>query len=462
MDPKVIIIGGGLAGSEAAWQLAEEGVSVRLYEMRPVRSTPAHKTGSLAELVCSNSFRSAQIQNAVGLLKEEMGLLGSLIMRCALAHRVPAGSALALDREGFAQAVTQALAKHPRIEVCREEIRSLTELREEWKVPILLATGPLTSDALSRAITSLTQSDYLYFYDSIAPIVEAESINLGIAFRASRYGKGSADYLNCPLNREEYEKFVGELLNAEKVPIKEFDQPKFFEGCLPVEVMAERSPRALSFGPMKPVGLTDPRTGKRPYAVVQLRRDDLHGNLYNLVGFQTRMKYPEQKRIFRMIPGLENAEFVRLGSMHRNTFINSPQLLTPQLELRDHPGIYFAGQMIGVEGYVESSAMGLYAGLALAQALQGKKIAPPTPRTALGALIRHVTEANPKGFQPMNVNFGIFEIPQELRRKDHRELLARKSLEEIKAWNPKSKDSWITSKTKGNTPPIPLKTTVTT
>lgn len=462
MEPKVIIIGGGLAGSEAAWQLAEEGIPVRLYEMRPGRSTPAHQTGSLAELVCSNSFRSAQIHNAVGLLKAEMALLDSLIMSCAFAHRVPGGSALAIDRGGFAQAVTQSLVQHPRVEIIREEVRSLSMLRDRWKVPLLIASGPLTSDALSREICSLTQSDHLYFYDSIAPIVEAESINLEVTFRASRYGKGSADYINCPFLKEDYEKFIEALLDSEKVPIKEFDQPKFFEGCLPVEVMAERGPRALSFGPMKPVGLTDPRTGKRPYAVVQLRQDDLHGNLYNLVGFQTRMKYPEQKRIFRMIPGLENAEFVRLGSMHRNTFINSPQLLTPQLELRDHPGIYFAGQMIGVEGYVESSAMGLYAGLALAQALRGQKILPPTPQTALGALIRHVTEANPKRFQPMNVNFGIFDIPQELRRKDRRDCLAQRSLEDIKAWNPKSKDSWITSKMKGNTPPIPLKTTVTT
>ncbi|MDX1386666.1 MAG: methylenetetrahydrofolate--tRNA-(uracil(54)-C(5))-methyltransferase (FADH(2)-oxidizing) TrmFO, partial [bacterium] len=324
------------------------------------------------------------------------------------------------------------------------------------------ATGPLTSESLSKEISRLTQSEYLYFYDSIAPIVEAGSINMNIAFRASRYGKGSADYLNCPLNKEEYERLVRELVNSEKVPIKEFDQPKFFEACLPVEVMAERGSKALAFGPMKPVGLRDPRTGKRPYAVVQLRQDDLHANLYNMVGFQTRMKYPEQKRVFRLIPGLENAEFVRLGSMHRNTFINSPQLLNDQLELKGHSGIFLAGQMIGVEGYVESAATGLYAGLSLIQLLQGKKLVPPSPQTSLGALIRHITEASPKGFQPMNVNFGIFDLPQELRRKDRRELLAQRSLEEIKAWNPKSKNSWITSKTKSNIPPIPLKTTVTT
>ncbi|MDL1873260.1 methylenetetrahydrofolate--tRNA-(uracil(54)-C(5))-methyltransferase (FADH(2)-oxidizing) TrmFO, partial [Deltaproteobacteria bacterium PRO3] len=342
---EVTVVGAGLAGSEAAWQLVGRGHRVRLVEMRPAKKSEAHKTGDFAELVCSNSLRGADLKNAVGLLKEEMRRLGSLVMRSADCNAVPGGGALVVDREGFSKFITEAIRGHPLIELVNEEV---TELDAAPGSPLLIATGPLTSPALAEQIARLTGSEYLYFYDSIAPIVEAESINLDIAFRASRYDKGEADYLNCPMNREEYEAFVAALVAAEKVPTKDFEQPKFFEGCLPVEVMAERGRDTLAFGPMKPVGLIDPRTGRRPHAVVQLRQDDLHATLYNMVGFQTRMKYPEQQRVFRMIPGLERAEFVRLGSMHRNTFIHSPRLLNPRLELKSHPGIYFAGQMIGV------------------------------------------------------------------------------------------------------------------
>jgi methylenetetrahydrofolate--tRNA-(uracil-5-)-methyltransferase len=430
-SPKVRIVGGGLAGSEAAWQLAKRGHQVRLYEMRPQRKSEAHQTGNFAELVCSNSLRGADLKNAVGLLKEEMRRLDSLVMRAADRHAVPGGGALVVDRVGFSDYVTRTLRGHPCIEVVNEEV---VELNEASASPLLVATGPLTSPALAEGIRRLTGSEYLYFYDSIAPIVEADSIDLGVVFRASRYGKGEADYLNCPLNREEYEVFVAALVQAEKVPTKDFEQAKFFEGCLPVEVMAERGRDTLAFGPMKPVGLTDPRSGRRPYAVVQLRQDNLHATLYNMVGFQTRMKYPEQKRIFRMIPGLEGAEFVRLGSMHRNTFLNSPALLNEQLELQRHPGIFLAGQMIGVEGYVESAAMGLYAGIVLQARLEGREIGPPPPVTALGALVRHVTRADPREFQPMNVNFGLLDIPPALSRKERRVELAQRALSELEAW----------------------------
>lgn len=382
-------------------------------------------------MVCSNSLRGADLKNAVGLLKEEMRRLGSLVMRSADCNAVPGGGALVVDREGFSKFITEAIRGHPLIELVNEEV---TELDAAPGSPLLIATGPLTSPALAEQIARLTGSEYLYFYDSIAPIVEAESINLDIAFRASRYDKGEADYLNCPMNREEYEAFVAALVAAEKVPTKDFEQPKFFEGCLPVEVMAERGRDTLAFGPMKPVGLIDPRTGRRPHAVVQLRQDDLHATLYNMVGFQTRMKYPEQQRVFRMIPGLERAEFVRLGSMHRNTFIHSPRLLNPRLELKSHPGIYFAGQMIGVEGYVESAAMGLYSGLVLAERLAGRELPVPPPDTALGALVRHISEASEGDFQPMNVNFGLMEIPPAYRRKEKRLDLARHALDRLENW----------------------------
>ncbi len=430
----VVIVGGGLAGSEAAWQLLQRGWNVALFEMRPQRKTPAHQGENLAELVCSNSFRGADLKNAVGLLKEEMRVLDSLILEVADRHAIPGGGALVLDREGFSEEVTLRLSSHPRLTLYREEVTSLESLKR-FQAPILLASGPLTSEALSAELRKLTDSQFLYFYDSIAPIVSAESIDREFTFSASRWGKGGGDdYLNCPLNREQYEDFVQALLDAEKVPCHEFDVPKFFEGCLPIEVMAERGRRALAFGPMKPAGLTDPRTGRWPYAVLQLRQDDLHAQLYNLVGFQTRMKYPEQKRVFSKIPALRHAEFVRLGSMHRNTFINAPALLNAHLELCEHPGIFLAGQMIGVEGYVESAAMGLYAGFSIAKRLAGASLQSPPPITALGALLRHLLQANPKGFQPMNINFGLFELPPELTKKEQRLALAERALAEIRQW----------------------------
>ncbi len=442
--PEVTIVGAGLAGSEAAWQLASRGHPVRLHEMRPRKKSEAHKTGDFAELVCSNSLRGADLKNAVGLLKEEMRCLDSLIMRSADRNAVPGGGALVVDREGFSKFITETIRGHPLIEVVNEEFTKLNvganlvfALPGEGRTqgsPLLIATGPLTSPALAEQIARLTGSESLYFYDSIAPIVEADSVDMAVAFRASRYDKGEADYLNCPMNKEEYEAFVAALLAAEQVPTKDFEQPKFFEGCLPVEVMAERGRDTLAFGPMKPVGLIDPRTGKRPHAVVQLRQDNLHATLYNMVGFQTRMKYPEQQRVFRRIPGLERAEFVRLGSMHRNTFLNSPRLLSPRLELKSRPGIYFAGQMIGVEGYVESAAMGLYAGLVLAERLGGRDLPVPPPDTALGALVRHISLASETDFQPMNVNFGLMEIPPNYRRKERRLELARHALAQLAEW----------------------------
>jgi methylenetetrahydrofolate--tRNA-(uracil-5-)-methyltransferase len=428
----VTIVGGGLAGCEAAWQLAQRGVGVRLYEMRPGQRTPAHQSDRLAELVCSNSLRAADRQNAVGLLKEEMRVLDSLILRAADRHAIPGGGALVVDREGFSLEITRAISSHPRIQIARKEIDGLDGILGASQSPVLIATGPLTSPALAEEIARRTGADSLYFYDSIAPIVEAGSIDPAVVFRASRYDKGEAAYLNCPMTREEYEGFIDALLAAEKAELAEFDRPLFFEACLPVEVMAERGRHTLAFGPMKPVGLIDPRTGRRPFAVVQLRQDDLHASLYNMVGFQTRMKYPEQTRVFRMIPGLENARFARLGSMHRNTFLNAPRLLDDQLCLKVDPRLHFAGQMIGVEGYVESAAMGLYAGLVLSQKIVGEKTRPPDPTTALGALIRHLTQASPRDFQPMNVNFGLFVLPPGLKRKDRREALADAALHLIR------------------------------
>jgi methylenetetrahydrofolate--tRNA-(uracil-5-)-methyltransferase len=432
--PEVVIVGGGLAGCEAAWQLAERGVSVRLYEMRPEKKTPAHQTANLGELVCSNSFRGADLHNAVGLLKEEMRVLDSLIMTCADAHRIPGGGALVIDREGFSRAVTGSMEDHSNIQILRKEITHLEEIEGCGAIPIVIATGPLTSEALSKEIARLTGSEYLYFYDSIAPIVEADSIDFDKVFRASRYGKGSEDYLNCPLNCDQYLKFVQDLVASEKVPTKDFEQAKFFEGCLPIEVMAERGKMALAFGPMKPVGLTHPKTGERPFAVVQLRQDDLHASLYNMVGFQTRMKYPEQERVFRTLPGLEQARFARLGSMHRNTFLNSPRLLDQDLQLKNHRGIYFAGQITGVEGYVESAVVGLYVGLSLGEQVAGRRLPPPSPRTALGALLRHITQASPQGFQPMNVNFGLMEVPEEIKKKERRKEMIRIALQEMKCY----------------------------
>ncbi|MGH7986031.1 MAG: methylenetetrahydrofolate--tRNA-(uracil(54)-C(5))-methyltransferase (FADH(2)-oxidizing) TrmFO [Candidatus Binataceae bacterium] len=401
MDEVVNVVGGGLAGSEAAWQLACRGIEVRLFEMRPVRMTEAHRTGLLAELVCSNSLRNASLETAVGVLKEEMRRLGSLIIAAADRAAVPAGSALAVDRDDFAGAITAALSTHRRIEIVRQEV---TELPAG---PTIVATGPLTSAALGAAFNLLIGERHLYFYDAIAPIVTAESIDLEIAFRASRYGKGGDDYLNCPLDEAQYDSFVGALLEAEKVALHPFEKPVYFEGCMPIEEMARRGPRTLAFGPMRPVGLTNPRGGRRPFAVVQLRQDDHEGRLYNMVGFQTKMTYGEQRRVLRMIPGLAHAEFVRLGSLHRNTFIDSPRLLLPTLQLRSRPNLFLAGQMIGVEGYVESAAMGLLAGLNAARMLDGMTSVVPPRETALGSLVAYITDSDRQDFQPINANYGL-------------------------------------------------------
>ncbi|MCA8908214.1 MAG: methylenetetrahydrofolate--tRNA-(uracil(54)-C(5))-methyltransferase (FADH(2)-oxidizing) TrmFO, partial [Rhodospirillaceae bacterium] len=410
-DPPIHIVGGGLAGSEAAWQAAEAGVPVVLHEMRPEVATDAHKTDGLAELVCSNSFRSDDAEtNAVGLLHAEMRRCGSLVMASGDAHQVPAGGALAVDRDGFSAAVTAALEAHPLVTIERGEVAGLPP--EAWD-SVIVATGPLTSPALAAAIHALTGEDALAFFDAIAPIVYLDSVDLSKAWYQSRYDKpgpgGSGkDYINCPLDREQYERLIGELLAAPKTEFKEWEGTPYFEGCLPIEVMAERGPETLRFGPMKPVGLTDPHTGRRPYAVVQLRQDNALGTLYNLVGFQTKLKYAEQARVFRLIPGLEEAEFARLGGLHRNTFLNSPRLLDDRLRLKAMPRLRFAGQVTGVEGYVESAAIGLLAGRLAAAERLGRTLAPPPPTTALGALIGHITGgAEAETFQPMNVNFGL-------------------------------------------------------
>ncbi|HHW44359.1 methylenetetrahydrofolate--tRNA-(uracil(54)-C(5))-methyltransferase (FADH(2)-oxidizing) TrmFO [Desulfofundulus thermobenzoicus] len=431
MDQKVTVVGAGLAGAEAAWQLVRQGVPVDLFEMRPRKMTPAHHTGYFAELVCSNSLRAAALENAVGLLKEEMRRLGSLIMQCAGEHRVPAGGALAVDREGFARAVTGVLEGHPLVQVHREEV---TDVPAEEIV--VLATGPLTSSAMARSLRQLTGVEYLYFYDAVAPIVTLESIDMNKVFRSSRYHKGEGEYLNCPMNREEYERFQEALARAERAPRKEFEEEVNFEGCMPIEVLARRGRDTMRYGPLKPVGLIDPRTGRRPYAVVQLRQDNAAGTLYNLVGFQTHLKWDEQKRVFRMIPGLEKAEFVRFGVMHRNTYINAPVLLHPTLECRKRPGLFLAGQMTGVEGYVESAAAGLMAGVNAARLFRGL---PPVvfPReTAHGALAHYITHADPAHFQPMNVTFGLFPpLEKEIKDRKARNLaLSQRALRLLEEW----------------------------
>ncbi len=417
MNP-VKVIGAGLAGSEAVWQLACQGIPVRLYEMRPAKMTPAHQSGDFAELVCSNSLRGASLENAVGLLKEELRRLGSLVMEAADATRVPAGGALAVNRHEFAGMITEKLSNHPLVEVVREEC---TEIPDG---PAIIATGPLTSPALAGRILEFTGKDYFYFYDAAAPIVSGDSINREIVFAASRYGKGDADYLNCPMTKEEYLAFWQELVNAE---VSEAHLPDeraiFFEGCMPVEVLAKRGVDTLRFGTMKPVGVIDPRTGKRPYALVQLRPEDREGRLYNLVGFQTHLKWGEQKRVFRMIPGLENAEFMRYGVMHRNVYINAPTVLKPTLQTKLRDDLFFAGQMTGVEGYVESAAAGWLAGTNCARMLKGQKPLEFPTDTALGALIGYICHADPKYFQPMNVNFGLFApLAEKLRGKKERNL----------------------------------------
>ena len=408
------IIGGGLAGSEAAWQAARRGVRVRLSEMKPQKFSPAHQSPFLGELVCSNSLRAEGRENAVGLLKEEMRRLNSLIMAAALATRVPAGKALAVDRGEFASYITRVLEAEPLIEIIREEVEA-----PDPETTTIIATGPLTSDSLAEALGRLTGQKHLHFYDAIAPIVAAESIDLRKVFRASRYGAGE-DYLNCPFSEAEYAAFYEALTNAEHVPLKSFEEPRYFEGCLPVEIMAARGFRTLLFGPMKPVGLVDPQTGRQPFAVVQLRSENREGTLYNLVGFQTKLKYGEQERVFRLIPGLEQAEFARLGSIHRNTFIHSPGILSSYLNFLQYPRLFLAGQISGVEGYVESAAMGLLAGINAARQIQNRPLVTPPRETALGALIGHLTNTATKDFQPMNVNFGLFlpllgRTPKKLR-----------------------------------------------
>jgi len=409
---KVTIIGAGLAGSEAAWQVAEAGFAVELYEMRPHVMPPAHHTDQFAELVCSNSLRGAAIENAVGLLKEEMRSLNSLIMKAADATKVPAGGALAVDRQAFSKYITDTLKQHPRVTITHQEVTEIPEA-----CPLIIASGPLTSLALSDAIGRMTGSKYLYFYDAAAPILVGESLDMKKIYRASRYGKGDDDYLNCPMNKEEYTNFWHELTSAETVPVKDFEKPIFFEGCMPVEEMASRGIDTLCFGPLKPVGLEHPLTGITPHAVVQLRQDNFAATLYNIVGFQTHLKWPEQERVFRLIPGLEKAEFVRLGVMHRNTFINSPKVLRSTLQMVDNSNVFFAGQITGVEGYVESAASGLMAGLNAARRLAGLELLVFPRETAHGALCQYITNTDAKHFQPMNINFGLLP-PLEQRIKD--------------------------------------------
>jgi methylenetetrahydrofolate--tRNA-(uracil-5-)-methyltransferase len=445
----VRIVGGGLAGAEAAYQLACRGVSVELYEMRPHRMTEAHATGNLGELVCSNSLRSSLLTAPAGVLKEEMRRLDSLVIRMAEGNRVPAGSALAVDRESFARALTQAVEALPKVRIVRQELREIPS------GIVILATGPLTSMALSQHLATLLGSEHLYFYDAISPIVTAESVGMTVAFRASRYAKGDDDYLNLPLTREEYYHFIDALLIAERVPTHSFERFVPFEGCIPIEEIADRGTETLAFGPMRAVGLIDPRTGQRPYAVVQLRQENQEKTLYNLVGFQTKMTYAAQRRVFAMIPGLENAEFVRLGSLHRNTFINSPQHLCPTLQWRQRSSLFFAGQMTGVEGYIESAATGLLAGVNAARLIAEDAPVVPPSTTALGALLRYITDPERKNFQPMNVNFGLLPpLSEPLRKKAKKEMMAQRALADMEAWarNTEGGEAFVPLDTNPNAP----------
>lgn len=416
MPEKLIIIGGGLAGSEAAWQAVRRGIKVLLYEMRPDKLTGAHKTGMLGELVCSNSLRSNDVYSAPGLLKRELSMAGSLIMEAAAAAAVPAGSALAVDREVFSRFISERLEGHPDIEIKRKEVRALPD------TPAIIATGPLTSNAMADALAGLLGGEYLYFYDAIAPIIEAASIDYEKVYRASRYGKGGDDYLNCPMSQDEYEKFYNTLMEADRVTPREFEEQRVFEGCMPIEVMAVRGIDTPRFGPMKPVGLPDPKTGREPYAVVQLRAENRELTAYNMVGFQTRLKWPDQKRVFRLIGGLERAEFLRFGSIHRNTFINSPLFLNRDLTFKNKGNIFLAGQISGVEGYIESTAMGLIAGINASRRLKGMDIVGVPSSTAHGGLIRHLTESGSGNFQPSNINFGLFPVPEEAFRMRDKKL----------------------------------------
>jgi len=441
---KALVIGGGLAGCEATWQLVQRGVSVCLYEMRPRKNTKAHISGDLAELVCSNSLGSKFRNRASGLLKEELRQLGSLLIRCADESSLPAGGALAVDRKAFSRAVGQAIKTHPLVEVIREEFIKIPETAS------IIASGPLTSQLLTESIITKTQESQLFFFDAIAPIVLRETVNMDIAFRASRYESNKpdeGDYINCPMNKDEYFAFIEALIDAERIPLRAFDNIEkekgykskkiFFEGCLPVEVLAKRGLRALAFGPMRPVGLFDPRIGQRPYAVVQLRQDNLAGDLYNMVGFQTNLKYSEQKRIFRMIPGLEQAEFVRYGQMHRNTYIDSPKLLDETMQFRDRDELFFAGQIVGVEGYVGNIASGLIAGMNLARSLNGEKLASFPLTTMMGALMHYVTHAEAQDFQPMKANFGLFPPLSgdlHLRKKERYQVYSDRALKDLQAF----------------------------
>ncbi|MFM1650804.1 FADH(2)-oxidizing methylenetetrahydrofolate--tRNA-(uracil(54)-C(5))-methyltransferase TrmFO [Brevibacillus sp. B_LB10_24] len=426
-QPHVTVVGAGLAGSEAAWQIAEAGVAVTLYEMRPQKQTPAHHTDKFAELVCSNSLRANSLTNAVGVLKEEMRSLCSVIIAAADKCAVPAGGALAVDRHEFAAYVTEAVRNHPLIEVKTEEITQIPE------GIVVIATGPLTSPALSEELKKLTGEEYLYFYDAAAPILEKDSIDMDKVFVASRYDKGEAAYLNCPMNEEEFDRFYEALITAEAAPLKEFEKEVYFEGCMPIEVMAKRGRQTMLFGPLKPVGLIDPRTGKQPFAVVQLRQDNSAATLYNIVGFQTHLKWPEQKRVFSLIPGLEQCEIVRYGVMHRNTFINSPKLLHPTYQYKERETLFFAGQMTGVEGYVESAASGLMAGMNAARLAKKEELVVLPQETVIGSMAHYITTAEPKHFQPMNANFGLVaELPVRIRnKKEKNEQLAKRALSTI-------------------------------
>ena len=457
----ITIIGGGLAGAEAAWQAASRGVPVTLHEMRPARPTAVHKTGDLAELVCSNSFRGDKLDNAVGLLKEEMRRLGSLVMRAAEESRVPAGAALAVDRVRFAAIVTEALEQHPGIRIVRGEVTAIPQ--SSSRQPVIVATGPLTSDALSAEIIRLVGSEHLYFYDAISPIVLAETIDRSVVFRQSRWDRsirsggasaqacgvddGEGDYLNCPLTRDEYARFYDAVTHAESATVHDFDKEKFFEGCLPIEVMAHRGVDTLRFGPMKPVGLIDPRTGREPYAAVQLRQDNLAGDHYSLVGFQTQLKWGEQARVLRLIPGLEQAEFVRFGMVHRNTYVNGPTVLAETWQVRSCPSLFFAGQMSGVEGYVESAASGLLAGINAARLVNGRNPSAPPRTTAIGALAYYASHADPAHYQPTNVTFGILEpLAKPPRGKMDRKLaLSARALADLQAWMEQSGEGPSTS-----------------
>jgi methylenetetrahydrofolate--tRNA-(uracil-5-)-methyltransferase len=434
---EIIIAGGGLAGSEAAHAAAKAGARVRLYEMRPVKPSLAHNTGDLGELVCSNSLKSDSLDNASGILKEEMRYLGSLVLEAAEKTRVPAGKALAVDREAFAQYITERIENNPLIELVREEFDSIPDSPD---APLIIATGPLTSEPLAQNIRELTESDHLYFYDAISPIIDGDSIDYSRVYRASRYEDGETgegDYLNCPLNKEEYYALVEEISGAEKVETRDFEKGIYFESCLPVEEIVERGRDTLRFGPARPVGLRDPRTGSMPYAVLQLRAENKERSMYNMVGFQTKLRYPEQRRIFRMIPGLENAEFMRYGSVHRNTYIDSPRLLRGTLQLIKSDKIFFAGQIVGVEGYIESAAMGIIAGINAARVARGESPVVPPPETATGSLLRYISDGSIKNFQPMNINFGLFPPPGEKIQKSRRKsCIAERALSAMSGFGP--------------------------